>query len=89
MTLNSTMFIFTSPQKLASTPAILDALFMCHTRKMLRLVTIGEAHLYAQHGSTFCDELRLLGRLIFYIIFKISSWHPLFLEMTATMTNFC
>ena len=58
---NSTISTFTSPQKLANSPDILNALFICHARQTLRLITINEAHLYAQHGSTFHDDLRVLG----------------------------
>ena len=84
----STLFLFTSPQKLATTPAILDALFVCHARETLRLVTIDEAHLYAQHGSTFRDELRVLTTIFFAVVFKEgAAYHPLFLAMTATMTK--
>ena len=60
---------------------------MCHTQKTLHLIAIDEAHLYAQHGSTFCNDLSLLGCIFFDVVFKIGSWHPLFLTMTATMTK--
>mmetsp|Transcript_36102 Transcript_36102/g.66172 ORF Transcript_36102/g.66172 Transcript_36102/m.66172 type:complete len:200 (+) Transcript_36102:456-1055(+) len=82
----STMFIFTSPQKIANNHAMLGTLVMCHARQTLRLVTIYETHLYAQHGNTFRGERRLLSALFLSVIFKIGSWHPLFLVMTATMT---
>ena len=84
----STLFLFTSPQKLVTTPSILDALFICHARQTLRLVTIDEAHLYAQHGSTFRDELRTLTNLFFEVVFKVgAAFHPIFLAMTATMSK--
>ena len=84
----STLFLFTSPQKLATTPSILDALFICHARQTLRLVTIDEAHLYAQHGSTFREEMRTLTVLFFEVVFKKgAAFHPIFLAMTATMSK--
>ena len=82
----STMFIFTSPQKLANTQPLLDALFTCHQNQTLRLVTIDEAHLYAQHGRSFRESLRVLTSVFFTVLFRIGHWHPLFLAMTATMT---
>ena len=39
----STLFVFTSPQKIARTPAMLNALFMCHAKQTLCLITIDEA----------------------------------------------
>ena len=50
---NSIMFMFISPQQLALTPVLLDALFKCQQKKTLRLVAIDEAHIYAQHGWPF------------------------------------
>lgn len=61
----STLFIFTSPQKLATSSAILDALFVCNAKETLRLITIDKAHLYAQYGSTFREELRVLTTIFF------------------------
>ena len=49
----STMFLFTSPQKLATTPSLLEELFVCHQKQTFCLVTIDEAHLFAQHGQSF------------------------------------
>ena len=82
-----TMFVSISLQKLANTPTMFDALLMCHARQTLRLITIDEAHLYAQHGSTFHDVLHILGQSFFSVTFKDSSWHSLFLAMTTTMTK--
>ena len=80
----STMFLFTSPQKLATTPHLLKALFQCHQRQTLRLVD--EAHLYAQHRQSFRELLRVLTRVFFAAVFQVGQLHPLFLAMTATMT---
>ena len=82
----STMFLFTSPQKLATTPQLLKALFECRDKQTLRVVTIDEAHLYAAHGRSFREQLRLLTRVFFAVLFQVGIWHPLFLAMTATMT---
>ena len=81
----STMFIFTSPQKLTNTQPLLDALFTCHQNQTLHLVTIDEAHLYTQHGRSFRESLRVLTSVFFAVLFHVGHWHPLFLAMTATM----
>ena len=73
----SALFVLTSPQKLARSPAMLNTLFLCHAKQMLCLIMIDEAHLYAQHGSTFPNDLRVLGRLFFAVLFKhqsLSKW---------------
>jgi len=83
---SSTMFLFTSPQQLVVNPTILDALLRCHARQTLRMVAIDEAHLYAMHGRSFRMDIRVLQKILFEIIFKEGAWHPLFLDMTTTMT---
>ena len=35
--------------------------------------------------STFCGQLRTLGKVFFQPMFKHGSYHPVFLTMTATM----
>ena len=57
-----------------------------HENRTLRLVTIDEAHLYAQHGRSFRESLRVLTNVFFAVVFRVGHWHPLFLAMTATMT---
>ena len=80
-----TVFLFTSPQKLSTTPSLLEALFMCHQKQTLHLVTIDKAHLFAQHGRLFRESLRVLTTIFFVVIFRAGCWHPLFLAMAATM----
>ena len=82
----SSMYIFCSPQDLVNKAYLRIALLECYRRKTLRLVVIDEAHLYAMHGSTFREQIRLLHNLFFRIIFGVGKWHPLFLAMSATMT---
>ena len=67
----STMFLFISPQKLATTPSLLTALFVCHQLQTLRLVVIDKAHLYAQHGRSFRESLRILTTILFDVIFRV------------------
>ena len=83
---SSTMFLFTSPQYLANNSIILDAILQCHALQTLRLIAIDEAHIYAMHGRTFREAMRILQKIMFERIYKVGGWHPLFLAMTATMT---
>ena len=62
---HSTLYLFTSPQKLSNSQVIRNALMKAKTEQTLRLVAIDEAHLYAQHGSTFRGQLRTLGTIFF------------------------
>ena len=65
----STMFLFASSQKLATTPPLLEALFMCYQQQTLHLRTIDEVHLFAQHGWLFRESLRVLTTIFFAVIF--------------------
>jgi len=51
-------------------------------------VVLNKAHLYAAHGATFRDCIRLLTNKIFRVVFSRTSdqHNPLLLAMTATMT---
>ena len=57
-----------------------------HSWTVMQLVAIDEAHLYAQHGRSFREAMKILTTLFFAVVFKVGIWHPLFLAMTATMT---
>ena len=81
------MFLLSSPQQIVENPALLAALLRCHAKRTLRLVAINEVHLYAMHGRSFCVAMRILQRLFFEVVFKAGVWHPLFLGMTAMMTD--
>ena len=83
---SSCMYLFCSPQDLVKKACLRIAVLECCRRKTLRLVVIDEAHLYAMHGSTFREPIRLLHKLFFSIVFGVGQWHPLFLAMSATMT---
>ena len=50
----STLFIFTSPQKLANNPDILNALFVCHARQTLRIPTLDSIRL---EGLSSCKQI--------------------------------
>ena len=84
---SSSMFLLSSPQQIVENPALLAALLCCHAKQTLRLVAIDEVHLYAMHGRSFRVAMRILQRLFFEVVFKSGVWHPLFLGMTATMTD--
>ena len=79
----STMFLFTSPHKIATTLPLLRELFTCHYNQTLCIVTIDGVHLYAQHGRSFRESFRLLTNIFGAIS---GQWHPLFLAMMAAMT---
>ena len=66
----STMFLFTSPQYLANNSIILDAILQCHALQTLRLIAINEAHIFAMHGRTFREAMRILQKIMFERIYK-------------------
>ena len=82
----STMFLFTSPQYLANNSIILNVIIQCYALQTLRLIAIDEAHVFAMHGRTFREAMRIPQKIMFECIYKEGGWHPLFLAMTATMT---
>ena len=85
---SSTMYLFTSPQYVVDHPIFLRTLLKCHERRTLRFVAIDEAHLYAMHGKTFRECIRLLQTSFFERVFGLEvDHHPLFMVMTATMTS--
>ena len=84
----SSLFLLCSPQYLATNKLFCDALLACNDRGMLRLVAIDEAHLFAMHGRSFRESIRVIAENFFFPLFaseRIS--RPLFLAMTATMTE--
>ena len=68
----SIMFLFTSTQQLATTLPLFEALVMCHYNHIFHLLTIDETHLYAQHGRSFQESLRVLTHIFFTVIFQAS-----------------
>ena len=54
---------------------------------MLRLIAIDEVHIYAIHGRSFRDSIRVLKQDFFAKLYRgcEGKYQPLFLAMTATM----
>ena len=83
----TTLFLLCSPQCLADNHKFRRALIGGAKRKVLRLVAIDEAHLFAMHGRTFRESIRVLRICFFSVVFRNGlDYHPLFLLLTATMT---
>jgi len=83
----STYFLFCSPQFLASHADFVDALKQCSHNRTLRSISCDEAHLTAQHGSSFRHEIRTIGKTLFTPIFSSRNvYHPRFIALTATMS---
>ena len=86
-TSSTCLYVFLSPQALVDRSYLREALLACWRRRVVRLVVIDEAHLYAMHGRTFREPIRILRRVCFDVVFASGAWHPLFLAMSATMTE--
>ena len=84
---SSVIFLLCSPQELATNGILSAVILCCHGRGVLRLVALDEAHLYAQHGTTFCGCICLLLDQFFRVVFSCASnlQHPLVLTMSVTM----
>mmetsp|Transcript_13122 Transcript_13122/g.28347 ORF Transcript_13122/g.28347 Transcript_13122/m.28347 type:complete len:292 (-) Transcript_13122:1026-1901(-) len=84
--LSTTMFILCSPQYLTENIDFCNALLQCRDCKVLRLIAVNKAHIYAMQGSTFREPIRIVGRDFFSKLYgKSHQILPLFLAMTATM----
>ena len=84
---SESLFLLCSPQYIATNKIFRDALLACNKRGLLRLVAIDEAHLFAMHGRSFRESIRVLAEVFFHPLFATdASTRPLFLAMTATMT---
>ena len=85
---SSSLFLLCSPQYIAEKQIFRDALLSCNDRGLLRLVAIDEAHLFAMHGRSFREAIRVLADVFFFALFATERrFRPLFLAMTATMTE--
>ena len=85
---STTLFLLSSPHYLADNVEFRDCLIRCKERQTLRLVCLDEVHLYTMHGRTFRECIRYLEKVFFSVVFsERESYHPLFLSMTATMTQ--
>ena len=87
----STLFVFTSPQFLADNKDVRNAIInVCLNKRTFRSFTIDEAHLLAQHGSSFRSEIRLVCEEFIKPIFggekKDDVYRPFFLAMSATVS---
>lgn len=85
----SPSFSFCAPPNIsiADNKFFRDALFRAHRRKVLCLITIDEAHLYAMHRQTFWEMIRVLKLSFFEDFLGRGGYKPLFLIMTATMNK--
>ena len=85
---STTIFIFSSPQFMANNPSIMNSLLNnCARKGTLRSITIDEAHLWAKHGSSFCEEIRYLQHNFFAPLYAGTNSGPIFLALTATMSK--
>ena len=75
---SSVIFCLCSPQYITNNKSFLEALLRAHERKVLRLVAIDKAHLYAAHGRSFREEIRVLKHVFFSNIYGVLGYHPLF-----------
>lgn len=68
---SSVMFCFClcTPQYLAGNSFFRDAHLRAHGRRIPRLMAIDETHLYAAHGRSFQENIRVLVSVIFSKIF--------------------
>jgi superfamily II DNA helicase RecQ len=62
---NGTVFVFTSPQKLANSRPWQTTLWRLIAKDSIRLVCIDEAHLYASFGVEFRSEFYALHAILF------------------------
>ena len=75
---SSVMFLLCSPQYITKNKFFLEALLRAHERNVLRLVAIDEAHLYAAHGRSFRQEIRVLKHVFFLKVYGVPRYQPLF-----------
>ena len=85
----STIFFFVSPQFLSTHTNFTKRLVkLSRERGVLRSIVMDEAHLHAQHGSSFRPDLRCLTTTFFRPIFgKRNKRIPFFVAGTATMSR--
>ena len=77
--------LISSPQALADNKKFRDQLLKCNCKETLRANVIDEAHLWAMHGKSFRDSIRVVGETYFKIVYGSNQSNtPLFMLMTAT-----
>ena len=82
----ATKFFFISPQYLVKHADVRNTLLKCARNGVLRSITIDEAHLWAQHGTSFRYEIRHLQKTFFQPIYSGNGEGPLFLATSATVS---
>lgn len=88
-TSTTTIILVASPQFLATHTGFVDVLVKeCIPNKTLRSCVIDEAHIWAEHGTSFRVDMRTLHETFFKPIFhgKSNSNSIFFLAATATMS---
>ena len=63
---STTLFLLCSPQALVQQTTLRKALIHASAKRVLRLVAIDEAHLYAMHGRSFREDIRILSIVFFF-----------------------
>lgn len=85
---STSMLILCSPQYISENIDFRNALLRARDREVLRLIAIDEAHIYAMHGRSFRESVRILGRDFFSKLYRgVKPYYPLCMPMTATMPN--
>ena len=78
--------VYLTPEKLMGGSCI-ERLAQLEASRRLLCVAIDEAHLFAMHGRSFRESIRVLAEVFFHPLFATDAvTRPLFLAMTATMT---
>ena len=80
----TTIYEMGSPQLLALHEDFVETLIFCAKKGTLRSITVNEAHLYAQHGSSSRAQIRANQEKLFKRILN-NNVRPIVLAMTATM----
>jgi superfamily II DNA helicase RecQ len=70
---SSTMILLCSPQYLADITAFRLAVIRNIERRVVRMVAIDEAHLYAAHGRSFRESIRVLREVFFKVIYTVDA----------------
>ena len=80
------MVLLCSRQHLTTNKVLCDASILCRDQRTLRLVSLDKEHLWAMHGASFRDLIRILYDDFSTMLFlDQDGYAPLILAMTATM----
>jgi hypothetical protein len=84
---DGTVFLFSSPQKIANNPEWQDTIKTMVSKGIIRFIAVDECHLYASHGVEFRTEFRSMKPLLFDLVSNSgTATHVPMLFMTATAT---